>query len=271
MSAVKKTAKATLYLFGFFVLLVVIVGGYMYVNMDSLAKQITEKAASDALGVPVTIGKMQILLDQKKVVVSDVAVSNPSGYEKPNAMTIKTITVAGESFTKKLLVFSDISVDGTAVNLEVNQQGANLGALKKKAEQNMASGDGASAPSEKSEMKVIVKKFSLTQAQLTPSVTLLAKKDLPTVKVADIHLKDIGKKENGVLADEAIAQIMNAVLEELNETASSAGFLEGLSLESLNEIGVSTGEVFKKNLKKSYDKEVDKFKKGFEDLKGAFE
>ena len=272
MSAVKKTAKFSLLLLGIGVLFFVIIGSYIFVNMDSLAKDFTERAASDALGVPVTIGKMQILLDQKKVIVSDVAVANPPGYSKPNAITISTISVAGESFTKKLLTFSNITVDGTAVNLEVTDKGANLGALKKKAEKTADSGSTqTTTTSHGSDIKVIVKKFSLTKAQLTPSVTLLSKDDLPTVKVADIHLEDIGEKENGILAEEAIAQIMDAVLEEFNETANSAGFLEGLSLEALNEIGVSTGEVFKKNLKKSYDKEVDKFKKGFEDLKSVFE
>ena len=100
MSAVKKTAKFSLFLLGIGVLFFVIIGSYIFVNMDSLAKDFTEKAASDALGVPVTIGKMQILLDQKKVIVSDVAVANPPGYNKPNAITISTISVAGESFTR---------------------------------------------------------------------------------------------------------------------------------------------------------------------------
>ncbi len=61
------------------------------------------------------------------------------------------------------------------------------------------------------------------------------------------------------------------MLERFNESSNSAGFLEGLSLDSLNAIGVSTGEVFQKNLNKSYKKEVKKFKKGFQDLKGMFE
>ena len=272
MSAVKKTAKFTLFLFGLAVLLVVIVGSYIYVNRDALAKDFAEKAASQALGVPVTIGQVQIKPEELRVVVSNIAIANPPGYSKPHAITVKAVNIAADSLSANPLTFANIDVDGTAVNLEVNQGGANLGALKKKAEQNMPSGSAQSSGSQhKSDMKVIVKKFSLTKAQLTPTVTLLSKKDLATVKVPDIHLKGIGEKENGVLAEEAIAQIMNAVLEEFNETANSAGFLEGLSLDALNEIGVSTGEVFKKNLKKSYNKEVDKFKKGFGEIKGMFE
>ena len=119
-------------------------------------------------------------------------------------------------------------------------------------------------------IKVIIRKFSLTDAQVNPSITLL-NGDLASVKAPDINIIGIGEKENGALSQEVIAQIMNIVLEEFNQTANSAGFLKGLSLDMLNDIGVSTGEVFNKNLKDSYSKEVDKFKKGFDGIKGMFE
>lgn len=275
MSAVKKTAKVTLVVFGLLVFLVVGLGAYLYVNMDSIAKNFAEQAASKALGVPVTIGDMDIILDQKKVVVSDIAVANPQGYKNEYAITIKNISVAGESFSSDLLSFALISVDGTAINLEVNEHGANLGALKKQTDKKAQSGSSQNSEpgsSEKaSKVKVIVKRFSLTGAELTPSVTLLENANLPVVKVPDIHIKDIGEKENGVPVEEAIAQIMAVVLGEFNKTANSAGFMDGMSLEMLNEIGISTGEVFKKNLKKSYKNEVNKFKNGLDGLKNMFE
>ncbi len=273
MSVVKKTAKFSLILLGLFAMLVVVVGGYMYMNRDALAKDFAEKAASHALGVPVTIGEVQILLDQLRVEVSDIAIANPPGYSKPHAITVKRVNIAAESFSTNPITFSNIDVDGTQVNLEVNQKGPNLGYLKKTAEARSETGASAS-PSKteaKANMKVIVREFTLTGAQLNPAVTLLQNQDLSPVKVADIRLNGIGEKENGVLVEEAIAQIMDSVLEQFNESANSAGFLEGLSLDMLNDIGVSTGEVFKKNLKKSYDKEVDKFKQGIDGLKNMFE
>jgi len=279
MSAVKKTARVALFLFGALVLLVVGGGAYVYLNLDSLAKKLSEQAASDALGVPVTIGEMKILLEEKKVVVENIAVANPQGYKNKNALTINNITVAGESFSKDLLVFSLVQVDGTAVNLEVNENGVNLGALKKSSEQaaqetTQKSASTAEKTAEEGDdngIKVIVRKFSLTGAQLTPSVTLLPNANLSVVSVPDINVKGIGEKENGVSSEEAVAQIMAVVLEKMNETANSAGFLKGLSLDALNDIGVSTGEVFQKNLKDSYNKEVDKLKKGVDGLKGLFE
>lgn len=267
MSVVKKAAKTSLVLFSAFVILLVCGVGYLYVNMGSLAKQLTESVASNALGVPVIIGKMDISLEEKKVVVSNILISNPVGYKKQNAISIDSITVAAESFSKTLLRFARVEVNGTNVNLEVSQSGTNLGDLQV----NIAKIQGQSQDRKTAtDMKVIVKRFALTKAQLNPSITLLDK-EMAFITVPDVILNDIGEKENGILAQDAVAQIMYATLSQFNKASNSAGFLEGLPLELLNQMGVSTVDVFQKNLKESFDKEVDGFKKGVDDLKGLFE
>ncbi len=266
MSVVKETAKFSLYLFTLFVLLVVGGAVYLYMNMGSIAKQITENVASEALGVPVTIDDMDISLEDKKIIVSGINIANPSGYKKSNAIEIKSMIIAADSFSKDLLTFARVDVDGTNVNLEVSENGTNLGDIKSNIDKN----NNYQRGNEYANIKVIVKKFSLTKAQLNPSVTLLDR-DIAYINVPDIYLRDIGEKENGILANEAIAQIMSAVLQQFNKSASSAGFLEGLSLDVLNSIGVSTVDVFKKNLKKSYQNEVNDIKKAIGGLKNMFD
>jgi len=268
MSAVKKTAKLSLYLFSAFVILVVAGGAYFYVNMGSIAKQMTEKVATDALGVSVRIADMQISLEDKKVVVRNIRIANPKGYNKSEAITINEIVVVGESFSKELLTFSRVSVDGTMANLEVSPNGTNLGDIKKIVDGKSAA-SGSSGSSVSTAPKVIVKKLSITKAQLNPSVTLLDK-DLAFVTVPDVHLSGIGQKENGLVAQEAVEQIATALLDQLNKSANGAGFLGGLSLDVLNDIGVSTVDVFKKNLKDSFDKDVNQLKDGLDGLKGLF-
>ncbi len=268
-----------IYIFGFLALLLVAGGAYLYMNMDAIAKQITEKVSSNALGVPVHVGKMNISLEDKKIVVSNINITNPKGYKKPNAITINKIEVAGESFSKELLVFSRIIVDGTNVNLEVGNKGSNLGDLK-----NNIGGEKASTakyPEKKEkpkdskkiskgkgeDIKVVVKKFSLTSAKLNPSVELLGG-DIASVTVPDINLHGIGKKENGILAEEAIAQIMDAVLRKFNSYANSAGFLKGISLNGY--AAKNAAKVLEKNLKDNYKKEAEDLKQSLDGLKGIF-
>lgn len=267
MSAVKRTAKISLYIFGFLVLIFVAGAIYVYSNMNIIAKQFSEQAASDALGVAVTIGDVDISLENQKVVVSDVKIANPEGYKKPYAVEVAYIVIAAESLSKELLNFTEVSVDGTQVNLEVGNAGTNLSDLKNNIE---ARQSNRVPDPHKKPIKVIIQKFGLTKAQLNPSVVLL-QRDMPPVKVPDIELSDIGEKEGGVVAKDAIAQIMKAVLSQFNSSANRAGFLEGLRLDVLNKMGISTGEVFQKNLKKSFDKDVQQLKDGIQGLKGLFQ
>ncbi len=270
MSPVKKTAKISLYIFSFLVLL--LVGGaiYIYINMDSIAKQITEQVASDAIGVPVKIGGMDISLEKKSIIVSDVRIANPSGYKNSSAITVKKIEIAGESFSKELLSFSRIVVDGTNVNLEVGTNGTNLGDIKN----NIASKSSAKHDKKKDtrsnfnsskdkNIKVIIKKFSLTGAQINPSVTLLGGGDIAKVRVPDIKLYGIGQKENGIIAKEAIAQIMDVVLQKFNDSASGAGFLKGVSVDIIKDIGSDKVNAIKGKLTKELD--------AVKGLKGLFE
>lgn len=278
MSAVKRLAKISLFLFTILVLLIVGGSVYFYMNMNEFVRGMAEQVASNALGVDVTIGEVDIQLNEMKVVTRDIAIANPQGYTKPYAVNISGVTVALEDFSEELLTFAMIGVDGTKVNLEVKPKGTNLGDIKKKLEARSKTVEGqkptadqvADVEKNKADIKVVVKNFALTGAELTPSVTLL-KSDLGVVTVPDIYLQGIGEKENGILAREAVAQIMNSVLQEVNKTANKAGFLEGLPLAIMNDIGVSTLDVFQKNLKKSYDDDVNKFKQGVEGLKNMFQ
>ncbi len=283
MSVVGKIAKTGLYLFVFVVLLFVAGGVYLYMNINTFAKQFVEQVATDALGVPVRIAEMDITFEEKKVVVHGIQISNPPGYKKPHAIKVNTVTIAAETLSEELLTFARVDVDGTNVNIEVGQNGTNLGDIKKgidtKQVNESKTGVSSSVPSVHSDgaalshdaqPKVIIKKFSLTKAQINPSVTLIDK-DLAYIVAPDLHLKGIGQKENGIAANEAVVQIVEQLLQHFNKSANKAGFLKGLSLDALNDIGVSTADVFKKNLKESFDEDVDQIKDGLNDLKSLFE
>ena len=257
MSAVKKTAKASLLLLSAFVFIIIGVTVYVYVNMNEFLKPLIEDVGSRALGVDVTIGDIDVVIEEKKVTVSDIRIGNPQGYKRPEAIKIKSIVIAAESLGSDLLLFDRVEVHETNVNLEVKQGGTNLGDIKK----NIAQTTPQEQAKPKTDMKVIIRDVYVRKAQLNPSVTLI-NKDLAYITVPDIHVQGVGEKENGIVAREAIEQVLAAVIVELNEAANHAGFLEGLSLDALNEIGVSTVEVFKKNLKKAYDEDVKDLKEG---------
>jgi hypothetical protein len=217
--------------------LCVVVGGlFLYMNAGNIAKSITEQIASKTLGVKVTIASFVIKPAELQVDVGGLKIANLPGYAKPHLMTVDNITVKAHSLEKELMNFDIISVDGATIYLEVEQNGTNLTDLKKNLNSRASkSGDGPA-----SAIKVMIDEVLINNARLEPSVTLLDK-DLSTVTLPDIVIRGVGKKQNGVLISEAMTQVVDHVIKVATKASSEAGFLTGMSVESLKDIQSQLG------------------------------
>lgn len=230
-------------------------GAYVLYHMNTLAKPVVERIASKTLGVAVTIESMEIELEKKSVKVSNVRIANPPGFSKPHAVTIDLATVSLDKVERKFVGFRTINVRGTTAYLEVKPDGTNFHALQK----NLEKGGGSSGS-----LKVAIGRLFILGTRLRPSVTLLEEQNLSPVRVADIKLQDIGTKENGVVAGEAVRQVMEPFLAALAKSAGSAGFYEGLSTDMLKEIGAGQATVIKETIDNEIDKVTDGIKTLFE-------
>lgn len=210
-------------------------GAYIMMNLGQFAKPITERIASDALGVDVSIGAMQVDLKAKKVGVKNIRIDNPPGYQSAHAMTISDVVLGLNSASKTLVDFRAIEVSGVEANLEVTPNGTNLLTLKKMIDARKLDTD---KPVENA-IKVIIESLNLRDMRVNPSVTLLSGTELKTVSVPPLNLRNIGKKQNGVLAQDAVAQVMSPLLKSMGEAAADAGFYEGLNSDTLKELGQS--------------------------------
>ncbi len=235
-------------------------GVYMVMNLGTLAERIAERVGSQTLGVAVDIGHMDVSLQERKVVVSNLVIANPPGFKSDKAASIEKITITLGSVSKGLLNFNDINVQGTDVYMEVKEKTTNLQTIKQgiKVKPAAAKVDGETP------MKVIINSLNLAQAKVHPTVTLLSAQDLSPVTVSQIVLSGIGEKENGVLMNEAVAQVWKQLSAKFTSAASGGGFYEGMSSEALREIGANQLSNFKNQVNES----VNEFGKS---LKGIFE
>ncbi|MGB0719161.1 MAG: hypothetical protein ACPGRX_01725 [Bdellovibrionales bacterium] len=233
-------------------------GVYILSHLNTLAKPIAERIASDALGVAVSIGSMDISLQNKTVIVRDVHVANPPGYTKPDAMSVGAIDIALTNAGKDLIEFKDISVKDTHAYLEVTPDGINLQDLQSRI------ATAKRDPDTPESIKVIIEKIVTTEAVLHPSVTLIAQQDLEPITIPSLQLTGLGRKENGVLAQDAVAQIVGSLVQSFVESANDAGFYEGLSSDQLREMGI--GQL--RALGGKLNGEINKVTDG---LKGLFE
>lgn len=213
------------------VLLLVAGGIFVYLNFGGLAKGLAERIASDALGVKVAIGSLDISLEKRTASVNDLRISNPPGYDGRHAMTAEKIVIGLNTASKQLIDFNDINVIGSVVNLEVTPNGTNLTDLKELA---MQKKQKESVGSEA--IRVIVRKMAIGASTLNPRVTLLPGQDLGSIKIPAINLSGIGTRENGVLAKEAIIQVVTQYIGVAQREANKAGMLKGLPTDELQKI-----------------------------------
>lgn len=231
---------------------VLVVGGIIvYMNYTNFAKMAVEKMATRTLGVDVAITDLVIDVPNMRVDVSGLHIANPQGYENPHAMVVDAITIDLKEFKGQLVTFEYVAVTGTKLNLEVTQNGTNLTAIRnnmnRKATATDASAQKTDTPA-KEPMKVIIDQLLINNATLHPS-SVLAGGEMASVVLPDILLKGIGRKENGVLASEAMAQILDYVTRVAIDSAAKSGFLTGMNTESLKalqgSLGLSAGFVDK--------------------------
>lgn len=210
-------------------------GIFLYMNFGSIAKSFTEKIASQTLGVSVNIGHMDVSLPEKRVTVGNVRIGNPGGFDTNHSVMLKKVEVALDGITEELITINRIVVNGSDINAEFKEGGANLDKIRKHAKAHAPKKD-PNAP----QRKVIIKRFEMDGAAIHPVIKQVGD-NLPDVNLPPLTMTGIGQKTNGVLASEAISQIWSHVSQKATQTALQSGVLDNLSSEALNKLGVETG------------------------------
>lgn len=249
-SAMTVTSLATAMLFG---------GGiYLFLNLGSIAQNLAEEYASRTLGVKVTIGRMDVSLQNRTIDVSNLKIDNPEGYGGAHAATVKSIHIQAGALGKELLEFKDVRVEDTDIYLEIKPGATNLTDIRKNLNENV----GASPTQGEQAVKVILERMLLT-GTIHPNVTFL-ERELQPFALPPIELSGIGRGQNGVLVGDAIAQVWKAVSRESIRAANQQGALAGVDVGVLRDAGMADIQIIKDNL----DGKVNKITN---DLKSMFE
>ena len=234
---------------GAFVLVGVVV---VLMNMGSMVKATVEKIASDTLGVPVTLAALEIKPAEMTVTVTGLNVGNPQGFTKPSSFTIGKIGLTAETLSPELLVFQKIDVESTAINLEVSENATNLSTISRNVNSKAAA--ETTSAQQKQPPKIIVRELVFNGVTLNPSATLIGG-DMMPVDITNLRLTGIGEKENGVLASEAITQVLESVTKTSLQAGLQAGYMQGMTPEALGDIKSQFGiaETFREQAKQGFE------------------
>lgn len=221
-------------------------GLYLYMNFGAIATRMAETVATQTLGVDVNIGAVRVSLQDKKVEVTNIQIANPPGYKAPHAMTIGLMSIQAETLSQELLNFSNASMKNMHINLEVTPTGTNLTDIRDQIK--IPGREAQAAQDQKTLTKVILREFAAEGGTITPSIAMLDVQP-KTFDIPAVHLSGIGEAENGVLAQQAISQIFQALANQSIKAAHTQGLLEGMNGDALKAIGVGKVDQIKETIR----------------------
>lgn len=238
-------------------------GIYLFSQVPGIVKSQIEARASEALGVPVSIGSLSLDYQEKSAVAQNITVGNPDGFNKPQSLTVARVVAGLKDMSSEMVVIRAIEVEGTEVFVEVHGRDTNLMALKRNVDAVQAGKDIEDTPVEDAEEiaageeqndekpapKVVIERLAVSGGLVRPSLVLVEESDLEPIALPDITLNNIGVQDNGTTARQAIAQVIEQIVEAASEEALSAGYYKGMEDAILKSLGVSNIDLLKEDAK----------------------
>lgn len=190
------------------VVALVAVIAYVIINAGDIVKAVIEDVGTEALGASVTVGSVDLSLEGGEIV--GFQIGNPKGFETPFAIRIERAKIGLDtaSSSEGLIVIKQVLIDGAKVNAEIIGKSSNLQALM----DNLDVGETAAEEDPADATKLIIDRFDFTNAQTNVLSDVFGEKQ---VKVPDIHLTDIGRKQNGATASEVLNELMQPLLKSI--------------------------------------------------------
>lgn len=206
------------------VLLAFVAGGvfWAYHSLDFIVKIALEHYGPDVAGVSVKVGAVKISPRDGRGSLQGVEIGNPPGFSAPRAARLGEIAVALDPATVRAPVVRvhEIVIDSPAITYERGKSGTNLDAIQKHIEgyvnrsQAASSSGDKGAPGGDARHKFVIERLSIRGAKVTMTSAGLRGQGV-TFDLPDIHLRDIGKRQNGVTASEAANLVASTLISRI--------------------------------------------------------
>ncbi len=218
--------------------LLVLVGALTLNYGPGALKSFTEKIASRALGVKVTIASIEIRPATMEATVRGVMIANPPGYHEKNALAVQKIDIVAESLVPPALIFKNVMIQGTEINLDAGATDTNLATLRKNATQ--TGGAGKNTAASKKDIRVTIRDLRIIDGRLNTFI-MPTEQEVGALELDDFRMTGIGEKEGGVDPGTAIAAVVSKLSEQAVQAAIREGALKSLSPQSLESIKSQIG------------------------------
>ncbi len=204
---------------------VVVVAGALVLFMSSSMLGRAVKAGIETYGprltgTPVTLASASVSPWDGEGSLSGLSVANPEGYSDASAIHMGEIALDVEptSIAGDAIHIERIYVSKPEFNYERTLQGGNLDTILQNIQQATASKEAQPQKAEGEPLKLIIDSVVIEDGNVSLSAAGF-ETELPLPRV---ELKDIGKEQGGVTADQAAMEIMQALLGQVIQVGVDA-------------------------------------------------
>ncbi len=204
---------------GLAALVVILVVGILvlYSSLGAIITKAVTTAGPEIIQAKVSLDETVIDATSGKGSMHGLLIGNPEGFESESAFKMDKIEITLDtgSITSDIIIINEIIIQAPEVTYELGGSGSNIAAIQENVDAFVKKYAGASESKEKSEAKeggtkMVIDHVYVKGGKVNISATLLGGKSM-TVPLPDIHLQDIGKKENGATPGEVVQTLIGAL------------------------------------------------------------
>lgn len=211
-------------------------------SLDTLIQEAVESIGSEIIQAEVKLDGVELDPGSGRGALRGLMVGNPRGFKTPSAFRLGMVSISVDTgtVTGDTVVIKEIVVDKPAVTYELGADGSNIDAIRKNVDAYMGGGGGTAQKGEKGEgPKLVIENFYVRGGTVNVSATILEGKTL-SAALPDIHLKDIGKEDEGATPGQVAEEILAAIGDGATSAVGSIGV--GKTLDSLKKTLGGTAE-----------------------------
>ncbi len=192
--------------------------------------------------------------------LQDFYLGNPKGFKSPDAMKVGSIYVDVDegSVTGETIIIDKIEVVGPEITYEKARGTDNFKTIVNNIKESVGTGEPSKKQAQKEAegKRILIRDFIVRDGKVNLAASILGGKSV-SAPLPDIHLKDVGKKQEGVSPAKAFEEVFAALYGEITSPAVTATLNQGLKALGSGIEAVSEGA------RKELDRATDKVKELF--------
>jgi uncharacterized protein involved in outer membrane biogenesis len=187
--------------------------------------------------------------------LQDFYLGNPKGFKSPDAMKVASIYVDVDegSVTGETIIINKIEVVGPEITYEKARGTDNFKTIADNIKKYVGTGEPSKKQAEKEAegKRILIRDFIVRDGKVTLATSILGGRSISS-SLPDIHLKDVGKKKEGVSPAKAFEEVFAALYGDITSQAVTDALNQGLKTLG-SDIG-AVSEDAKKELGRATDK-----------------